>query len=209
MKVTELKKKGSLVNILFNNSELMKIPYELFIKNNLYVGDEISEEKFQSLTKRIQIYQIKQSALRYLGLRNYSTSELKLKLLKKGYEKKSIELALNEIDELGYLNDKKFAEDYFNFQLKKKKGLLKIKAELFSKGVDRKIIEEISKLFIDHPEFENSINHLITKKLKLLQNKNYSKIQIKQKLYLFLTQKGFPLDMIQTSLERKLKEIDE
>ena len=54
-----------------------------------------------------------------------------------------------------------------------------------------------------------SINQLIAKKLKLFQNKKYSKIQIKQKMYLFLSQKGFSKDLIQRSLARKLKESDE
>jgi len=209
MNVSELKKKGNFVHIKFENSESIKIPYELFVKHNLYVGDEISEEKFEKLTEQIRIYQIKQSAFRYLGLRNHSKSELKLKLIKKGYEKSLINKSLNDIDRLGYLNDKKFAEEFFNYQVKRKKGLYKIKAELIKKGIDRKIIKEISDEFIDHPEFENSINQLVTKKLKLYQNKKYSKIQIKQKLYLFLTQKGYSADLIQKSLDRKLKEINE
>ena len=209
MKVSELKKKGNFVHIKFENSELLKIPYELFVKHNLYVGDEISEEKFENLTEQIEIYRIKQSAFRYLGLRNHSKSELKLKLVKKGYGKSLINISINDIDRLGYLDDKKFAEEYFNYQIKKKKGLFKIKAELVKKGIERKIIEELSAGFIDHPEFENSINQLVEKKLRLFQSKNYSKIQIKQKLYLFLTQKGFSTDLIQKSLDRKLKEINE
>jgi regulatory protein len=209
MVVVQLKKKGSIVDILFDNSESLKIPYELFVKNNLYIGNEISEIKFHELILQTQIFQIKQSAFRYLGLRNHSRNELKLKLLKKGLDKNLISIALDEISALGLLDEKKFAEEYFDFQIKKKKGPIKIKSELMNKGIDRKIIDEIINEYNYDSRIEETLFQLIEKKIKLLEGKNLTKEKINQKLYFFLIQKGYSIDLIKKSLKKISKDIDE
>ncbi|MCB0747736.1 MAG: regulatory protein RecX [Ignavibacteriae bacterium] len=206
MIVVDLKKKGSIVNISFDNSELVSVPYEIFLKNNMYIGDEISSEQVVTLKEQSQLYLIKQSAYRYLGNRNHSRSELKNKLLKKGFEKGQISTALKDLIRLGYLDDAQFAKSFFSLKVKQKKGPNRIKAELFKKGVDRKIIELVSRDFIDDDQILNSVNELVIKKYNFLKTKEYTKIQIKQKLYQFLLSRGFTSELIMQSIETILKE---
>ena len=206
MMVVDLKKKRSFVNISFDNSELISVPYEIFLKNNMYIGDEVSPVLVARLKEQSQLYLIKQSAYRYLGNRNHSRSELKNKLLKKGFEKEQISTALKDLIRLGYLDDAQFAKSFFTLKLKQKKGPNRIKAELFTKGVDRKIIDLVIKDFIDDDQILNSVNELVIKKYNFLKTKEYSKIQIKQKVYQFLLSRGFTSELIRKSIETILKE---
>ncbi|MBK8946835.1 MAG: regulatory protein RecX [Ignavibacteriae bacterium] len=206
MIVSEISKKGNWVNVLFDNNEIFKIPYELFVKNNLYVDNEISEDEFSKLKHQTSIYQIKQSSFRYLGLRNHSNYELKMKLLKKGFDKILIENVLIELENSGFLNDKFFTESYFQYQMRKKKGINKIISELFKKGVKREIINEVSKNFLDDEISLNSAMEIAVKKFNSLNEKNNSNIQIKQKLFAHLVNKGFTTDIIGKTISRIMKE---
>ncbi|MBK7106377.1 MAG: regulatory protein RecX [Ignavibacteriae bacterium] len=206
MIVSEISKKGNWVNILFDNNELFKIPYELFVKNNLYVDDEISEDEFFKLKHQTNIYQIRQSSFRYLGLRNHSNNELKIKLLKKGFDKNLIENVIIELTNSGFLNDKIFAENYFQFQIRKKKGKLKIQSELIKKGINREIISEVGKNFDEDFSNESTVYEIGIKKFNSLKQKNNSNIQIKQKLFAHLVNKGFTTDLIGKAISKIMKE---
>ncbi len=206
MVVTELSKKGNWVKILFDDDEFFKIPYELFVKNNIHVGDDISEDEFSKIKLQTNIYQIKQSSFKYLALRNHSNYELKIKLLKKGFEKNLIENVLIDLTNSGFINDQVFTENYFQSQLRKKKGLLKIQAELKIKGVNRETISEVGKKFKEDFTNENSVYEIGIKKFNSLKQKNNSNIQIKQKLFSHLVNKGFTIDIIEKAIARIMKE---
>ncbi|MFZ1291412.1 MAG: regulatory protein RecX [Melioribacteraceae bacterium] len=206
MVVTELSKKGNWVKILFDDDEFFNIPYELFVKNNIHVGDDISEDEFSKIKLQTNIYQIKQSSFKYLALRNHSNYELKIKLLKKGFEKNLIENVLIDLTNSGFMNDQIFAENYFQSQLRKKKGLLKIQAELIKKGIGREIIREVGKKFDDDFLNESTVYEIGIKKFNSLKQKNNSNIQIKQKLFSHLVNKGFTIDIIGKAIARIMKE---
>ncbi len=201
MIVVGLKKKGSFVDIELDNLAVIKVPYDLFLKNNLYVGDEIDEKKIEFLIEQTKLYLIKQSAFRYLGLRNHSKYELILKLQKKGYEKELLLVAINDIAKQGFIDDKKYTEQFISFQLKKKKGINRIKAELFKKGIDRKIIENGCRNYDDFEIQLSSAKELANKKYNFLLNKKLDKIKLQQKIYQYLLSRGFPSEIIKKSVK--------
>ncbi len=200
MNVTKVEKKRNKVTVYFDNKDYLVIPYELFLKNTLFVDDVLSEDEIEKLKEKVEIYKIKQSSFVYLSGRNHSKYELKLKLLKKLYNKHLVELVLSDLQRLNYLDDREFAKQYFNSKLKKKKGIKLIKLELSKKGVNRNIIEEISAEFIDDPRMRESAKYLSEKKLKVLQRKNQTNLQIKQKLFQFLLNKGFTTEIVKESI---------
>ena len=117
MRIIDVVKKRSKVTVFLDNDESLIIPYDLFLKNTLFVDDELTEEQKRSLEEKIELYKIKQSSFIYLSGRNHSKYELKLKLLKKCYNKDLIDITLSDLERLNYLNDKEFAKQYFESKL--------------------------------------------------------------------------------------------
>ncbi len=200
MIVTKVVKKRSKVTVYFDNEESLVIPYELFLKNTLFVDDVLTEEEINKLNDKVEIYKIKQSSFVYLSGRNHSKYELKLKLLKKSYNKHLINFVLSDLQRLNYLDDREFAKQYINAKLKKKKGIRLIKLELSKKGVRREIIEEVSAKFLDDPRMKEAAKFLSEKKLKILQRKDQTNLQIKQKLFSFLSNKGFTTELVKEAI---------
>ncbi len=200
MIVTKVVKKRSKVTVYFDNEESLVIPYELFLKNTLFVDDVLTEEEINKLNDKVEIYKIKQSSFVYLSGRNHSKYELKLKLLKKSYNKHLINFVLSDLQRLNYLDDREFAKQYINAKLKKKKGIRLIKLELSKKGVRREIIEEVSAKFLDDPRMKEAAKFLSEKKLKVLQRKDQTNLQIKQKLFSFLSNKGFTTEIVKEAI---------
>lgn len=208
MIVTEVKKVRNNVYVKFNNSEELIIPYEIFVHNYLAIEDKLSSKERKSLEEKIEVFKIKQSSFRYLSGRNHSKKELKLKLLKKKYNKLLIENVLLDLEEKEFLNDRKFAEDYFKVQQKKKRGLLKIKASLFQKGVNRNIVEDVANSPNNDDKFLCSATEIATKKKKQLENRNFSNFELKKKLYRFLLSRGFTGDIINKTLDQLKLEVE-
>lgn len=202
MRVTNVLKKKNKVIVSFDQDEDLIFPYDLFFEHTLFENDNITEKEREIFSDKIQIYLIKQSSFRYLSGRNHSKYELKLKLLKKQYNKELIQVVLSYLERLNYLDDIIFTNYYFKSRLKKKKGIGLIKAELSKKGVSRDIIEEIAIEFLDDPIQEESSLYISEKKLKVLRRKKLSNIQLKQKIFQFLSYKGFSTDIIKTTIDK-------
>ncbi|AEA33227.1 regulatory protein RecX [Hippea maritima] len=129
-------------------------------------------------------------ALRYafnlLARRDYSTKEVESRLQKKGVCSSDIEKIVKSLKENGFLNDKRYAETYAFFRLKKGYGKLRIRHELALKGIDESIIDNV--LTEEAEEAEG----IFLKKLKLLKNKPNAR----KKLFDFMYRRGFDKDTI-------------
>ena len=84
-----------------------------------------------------------------LGKKNYTEQELYKKLCEKGYEECAAEV-IAEFVKVGVLNDRDYAYMYISDGVNIKcKGLYRISRELSEKGVDKRIISEVSEEFCE------------------------------------------------------------
>ena len=80
---------------------------------------------------------------------------------------------MNVIDDLerqGFINDEVFANDYYNAQLRRKRGLLQIKTNRGKKGVRREIIESVAAKLNNDEIFIANSRIIAEKKVILLNN---------------------------------------
>lgn len=209
MRIESLVKKNNYVYIQFDNGKSEKVHYEVVLKFGFRRNDEVKEDEYRKLLEAEEEFALQESALRFLSIRPHSTLELRNKLFKKGYSKDKIYRVINSLNDKGYLSDRDFAERFIEENIKKKKGLLKIKAELLKKGIDREIIDsELSKLDSDQTLYDNAVV-LAEKKISSLLDKNLTKGQIKQKLFGFLKNKGYPFEVINNVTEKLLTDISD
>lgn len=191
MIVVKVTRKGNNVYVDFNNNKQLCIPYDIFVKNYLSVDDIIDDKKLKDIEIKTEFYKIRQSSFRYLSGRNHSKLELRNKLLKKKYNKNFISAVINDLEDQNYLCDYDFATGYFRTLSKKKRGLLKIKSDLYKKGVTREIVEQVVKGHEEDSIFIQSALELGERKYNLLQRKDLTKNKIIQKIYNYLSSRGF------------------
>jgi len=83
------------------------------------------------------------AAVGYLARRMHSRSELKSKLFRKGFPGQEIYRALDRLQELGYVDDRKFASDFARYRLRRSpRGEKLLRGELLQRGVSREIVED-------------------------------------------------------------------
>jgi len=130
-------------------------------------------------------------AMDYLSRREHSRSELHNKLKSKGFEQEAIAIALNKLEAENLLNDFRFAQAYLRHRVSKGFGLIKIRHELNTKGVDRDILQQAEATtecdWQDHLETVSARKYGSSKPFSLKE---------KQKRIRFLQQRGFVMSDI-------------
>lgn len=85
---------------------------------------------------------IYERAIAYLARREHSSSELRLKLVKVGFESTDIDDVLKKLAENNLQSDSRFAENYLRYRSNRGYGFQRIRQELKEKGVSTDIISE-------------------------------------------------------------------
>ena len=112
-------------------------------------------------------------------------------------ESLSIEV-INYLKENRFLDEKRFVEAYVQGKVRIKKwGRQKIKAALYQKRIDAKLIQEGIYAFISDEEYQLVLESLIERKNRELSTEKNPQIK-KQKLMRFLLSRGFQYDEFST-----------
>ncbi|GHA09437.1 hypothetical protein GCM10008090_19310 [Arenicella chitinivorans] len=109
-------------------------------------GEQVGAEKSlsDSLDERKKLYlSIQTSAVRSLAMREHSVQELREKLVRKfELNLDVVDAVLDQLVEDGYVSDERFAESYVRARRNKGVGPVKIKSELYRKGVSDHLIAD-------------------------------------------------------------------
>lgn len=197
MKIVKAKRSGrNRVEIIFDNDQKVSLAYEVFLKYQLKMNQEISEEFLPFLLDEDQKYQVKQSALNYLSRRHHSKNEIRTKLRQKKFNTELIEQTLDNLEQNNYVDDHSFAQIFTDEKVKAKNwGKNKIKSELIKRGVSSKVIADvIAEKFSGESEIKAGLE-LANKKLKKLLNRNIEQKKIQSSIYSFLISRGYDYDL--------------
>jgi regulatory protein len=86
--------------------------------------------------------EIESAAARLLVAREHGRTELRRKLLIKGYEAEAIDAVLEALERRGWLSDRRYVEAYVLGRRRKGYGPLRIRAELQERGIAAVEIDE-------------------------------------------------------------------
>ena len=144
----------------------------------------------------LQYKRARDRALRLLALRGRSRAELRKKLAERDFTKSVIERVLENLVELGYLDDEAFAINRArHLAVNRLYGDRKIEAQLREKGIDREAAKEaIREVREEFPEKEG----LSTVAVKKLPGRGPDGLNKKERLALarMLQGKGYHLGLI-------------
>jgi regulatory protein len=144
------------------------------------------------------------SGLRLLSYGDNSRKALRRKLVTKGHVPEYTDIALDKLEEYGYINDKRFSRSLRDKLINSKHmGKYAIKQELLRRGVDRAIIDDV----LEEVEFD-SVESIIT-----LLNTKYAKClndeKGRRKTVAGLQRLGYNWSDIKTALSRVGSEREE
>lgn len=137
----------------------------MFYESKYRKGSEISDKELEDLISKSNFRMAKEYALYLLGYRSYSRNELNQKIRLK-YGEDAAYRAICKIEELGFIDDEKYAKDLANKLFKVKKYAVKrIYYELLKRGIGNDLAEKIISGMSDSPQ--ESIIELLNEKFRL------------------------------------------
>lgn len=208
MKIIAVKSKKNNIELHFEDDTTLILSGDVFLKSALRKGDEVDEKRIKALIEEEFFYQAKKKAIQLLSKRLLSEHELKIKLTQKKFDMTIIDKVLNNMKEIGLLDDVNYAKQFFEYSLKRKKDSLKaIKYNLLKKGIHEDIIRQVEIEYdVNYSEKEN-ISMIIDKKLKFLSSQKLDYDKFKSRLFRYLLSKGYDAGLISEVLNDKLSSI--
>lgn len=169
------------------------------IKKDTYISEEDYEEIIAILNKRSKI-----RAMSLLKDRDYTRKNLFEKLKANGYPDECIEEAVQYVSSYGYIDDKRYAQNYVLSHMTSKSKRV-IEQNLMLKGIDTDIISHaLEECYNDvcdsetgNPELDIIIKQLHGK----YHNKDLNDYEQRQKVKASLYRKGFMTDNINKALD--------
>jgi SOS response regulatory protein OraA/RecX len=132
--------------------------------------------------------QIWESALRKLRIRPHSNYELERKLTSEFPDERGIILkAIEEMERVNLLNDRRFTEEYIHHLIQKPIGRIKITVEARKKGLDHDLVEQM--LLNEEWSEEDAAKKAIEEKGRTLRETDER--SRKHKMVNFLRSRGF------------------
>lgn len=201
MKITGIssQKRQGRINLYIDGEFALGLHQDIFYQSPFHEGDEITEEDLRQFQKEEDILKAKDKALKLLGYRARSTSEIRTRLKQAGFEEIAIHNVIEDLSRTGLLNDTEFAEAFARTKLvQRPAGRFLIHQELRGKGIDEKIIEKTLNQIYEETSEKDLAEQLIQKRLSRLQDSDDPKE--KKRLTDLLRRRGFNWDIIEQIL---------
>ena len=142
---------------------------------------------------------VKKAKLRALNLLNTmgrTEAQLRQKLKQSNYPEEVIEIAMDYVKSFGYVNDFEYARSFIQNR-KEKKSQKELYMLLSQKGIKNDILDMVFEEYYDSDSSKEAIITILRKKK---YNSDTATREETQKMYAFLTRKGFAYDDIRRVL---------
>lgn len=214
MKLTAKAGKGEKIHLSLDGEYIATVNADYWFTCGIKSGSEVTPEQLEELLTESARRKMMNKALDLLSMRDYSRRELSDKLVTKAWEKKeqkdmdlgSLKQQASDIcdrlEELGLLNEERFARSYVD-ELIRRKHLSKsgLKTALIQKGVQRDIIETVlEEVDIDPVE---QVRELLATKFK---NRDFSDEKQKTRTVNALLRLGYRYNEIHAAMGEWLED---
>ncbi|MBQ3265627.1 MAG: regulatory protein RecX [Ruminococcus sp.] len=154
MQITAVEPRKKGLSALYIDGELaMKLDAEVLLAHRFDVGREIDDEQLHACVKDSDKKRCKDKALWLISFRDHSRKEL-IDKLRRDYPEDICEAAVDRLEELGLIDDGRFARRYAADLIGLKHLSARgVRQKLYEKGIDRDLIDEVlDEVFIDEKE---------------------------------------------------------
>ncbi|OGE64611.1 hypothetical protein A3J13_01270 [Candidatus Daviesbacteria bacterium RIFCSPLOWO2_02_FULL_36_8] len=212
MKITSVepqKKNPKRFNIFLDGVFVFGADEDLVVDYRLIIGKEITPSDLEKLLKGSEIGKLMERMYRLFNIRQRSEKEVReyirnLSFKRKLKDREEIsEFATNSLIEKlqkkGMLNDLEFARSWMEAR-GKKFGINRIKQELYKKGINREIIEEVMNSEFRVQNSETVAENQLERKLE--RWKNLKPMEFRKKAFDFLLRRGFEYEIVKNIVEK-------
>ena len=208
MKITSVeknRKNKDKLSVYIDNQYCFTIPEEDFLRLNLYEKSEISQDEVAYIRSEVLFREAKSVAVKFLSMRLRSEGEVRKKLEDEGFDNTVIDQAIEELQSVGYINDKIYVQKYLYDRSKlkpKSKKLLKL--ELQSRGIREEIIDSI----LDEWDLDEELvaEGLVRKKFGKYDLQHE---KIMRRVYMFLKHRGFSYELANRIIQKMINGTDD
>lgn len=144
MLVTAVEPRKKMFSALYIDGEFaMKLDTQTLMEKRIVAGVELTDEQLKEIIELSNERRAKNKALNLLAYKDRTKKEL-IDRIKQDYSEESAVNATNRMEELGLIDDEKYARNLAS-QLIYKKHMSKrtVQYKLREKGIDRELIDEI------------------------------------------------------------------
>ena len=199
-------RKNKSIRIIFDNKIKFTISEDAYMQMPLKSDDTLTVEQWKEFEEIILFDQCFQKALNYIKTMPHSTGLLKRKLnQKRTFNKKIIDLVIEKLKQLEYLNDENFCQLFIEQKCHNNDWAeYRIRLKLAEYGIERQLINQAMQTHYISPQEElKKVQKAFEKKWKSFTKKE-SFLTKKTKTINFLYRKGFDRQMIQQVTQEKL-----
>jgi len=182
------KRKKDRFNIFLDGEFAFGLDLEAVAGNNLKIGQNLSQEEIEKLVLENEVGKILDRVLRFLSYRQRSEKEIGDYLKRRETGPKVVKIIFEKLEKYGYINDLEFAKAWVESRNRSRpKGNIVLRLELYKKGIDREIIDEIL-------ENNKSLQAELAKKAAEKKIRRFSRLPYKdffKKMTAYLLSRGF------------------
>ncbi|MBI2196315.1 RecX family transcriptional regulator [Candidatus Daviesbacteria bacterium] len=186
---------------------------DLVVNRRLVVGKVIPSEELDQILFEAEVGKLMERMYRWFSIRQHSEKEVRdyfrvknLESRVKGKEERSqvvIDAVVERLKQKGMINDLEFAKAWTEARRKsKQKGIRAIRSELFQKGIDKEIIEEVTRVESQESSEEDLARQALEKKMRFW--KNLPALEFKKKAFEYLMRKGFEYEVAKEVIEKDI-----
>lgn len=150
-----------------------------------------------------QLEKAKDYAYSLLSHRMYTKKEIINKLKRKGFTEDVLNSVITAIEHYGYIDDKRFAEEWIRSR-RHKEGSLSLRYGLLSRGIEREIVDEALAQSEDGQDEIDIALNLAYRRMGLYKGDDPRSIM--RKIYNFLMRRGFSSETAYKVVEKIFKE---
>ena len=197
MKITAIKqqvKNPERVSVFVDGKYEFSLTLDELLQQKLKNGVELEKPDVKRLKKISADGKLRTRAMEWLLNRPHSAREFRDYLYRKKAEPELIESFIKEFSGKGYLDDRKFGEWFIELHKRRNKSDRAIRAELFKKGLNRELVDEL--IAAESDDEIKRLKLVIEKKQKLPRYR-----QDPQKLKQYLARQGFSFGLINELLD--------
>jgi len=197
-KVTAIRSgRGKRVNVFLDGRFAFSLEAEVALKENLRVGQELSEANIEALAQTDLFQRCLNAALHYLSYRLRSEAELRGRLGRRGFDGDNVEAVIARLKEQGLVNDLAFAEFWKdNRQSFRPRSRWLTALELRQKGVAKAVIDQV----VADVDDEDSAYRAALSRARSLPRSDYQ--SFRRRLGEYLRRRGFSYRVISHTVER-------
>lgn len=195
-----VQKRKKYFNIFLDNQYAFSVSEKILAEYRLLQGNELSPQDIKKVKDAESLNKINELAISYLSYQPRSQHEVLVYLKKHEIDDEQSLTAIDNLIELGYLDDNKFSELFVSNNLRVgKDGPIGIQRKLIQKGVLPEVIEDALYKFDDDQWLDSGLR--LTHSL-INQEGKLSFQEIKTKAKTKLLQHGFSGDLIEAIIQK-------